>query len=942
MSINYLSPLIEKQLPGFIREENPNFVTFLEKYYEWMETSGNPIYENYNILNAKDVDLANDYFIKQIREELAPSFPQEILLDDVKFIKTINQFYRSKGTPESIKFLFKILYNENIEIYFPSEEVLKISDGKWVLPLALRVETADTNIFNITKTKVRGTTSDATALVEKVVSSVDRVLGIQYIELYISNINRLFTTGEILTASYKSGDDTITVSSKLIGSLSEIEIDTSNRGLFYKDDDPRGLFYYPEDLEVQYQGDPVTIVGGLNSEITASPRPAEAVVGEVLKGQINEILIVDGGFGFRRSVIANSSIIDFRGGFSGGRLGQESKAEIVLVDEKNYRTVNVSDFAIDSIYANTIQSIDNVSNNKTISQITTFESLNLYPISFMSAISSGGGYTSKPTIETFSMYSEDLDDELIIPSISVVRKTNVIRDSSQDLTDFLEKGDVIRLFVKNKFEQVEVVQSVTSNTITISTPFEATINNLQVYKLNRRVLSDLGSLGRIKILDGGTNYNVGEYLVFTSSGRGYGANARVTSIHSSNNGIKSVEFNEFSNYIRGGEGYTPLDLPVITVTSASGSNANMIVTEILGNGEKLDLSTTRIGAIAKIKVISYGYDYISAPLVSLRNADLYLTNVTTGLLFVSNTKIYQGTSNTNTTFEAYIDKYVSGNNHIRIFDYIGSFDETKPIKSIEDDISADIVDYVFFGNGKAKVTAKFENGLIRYPGIYLNEDGQPSSEKRIQDSNKYHNFSYVINTENDYKKFSKTLSDVLHPTGTKSFVTRIKKLETQVANLKFTSNNYINITLANTLNVFVGTNTVVATGNTENINLASIISVGDTLIFRNLQKTLNGTVSYVSSSNTVTGNGTNFINDVYDGQTIKLVTVNDQIVKYVTNASSLITQNTLTLSGTDESISLYYDKIDLVTFVNANTILVSTVFENTASFIVTDLERKVR
>ena len=68
MSINYLSPLVEKQLPGFVREENPNFVTFLEKYYEWMETSGKPIYENYNLLNAKDIDLANDFFIKHSRK----------------------------------------------------------------------------------------------------------------------------------------------------------------------------------------------------------------------------------------------------------------------------------------------------------------------------------------------------------------------------------------------------------------------------------------------------------------------------------------------------------------------------------------------------------------------------------------------------------------------------------------------------------------------------------------------------------------------------------------------------------------------------------------------------------------------------------------------------------------------------------------------------------
>ena len=937
MSINYLSPLVEKQLPGFVREENPNFVTFLEKYYAWMETNGNPIYENYNLLNAKDVDLANDYFIKQIKDELLPSFPEEILLDDVKFLKTINQFYRSKGTPDSIKFLFKILYNEDIDIYFPSTEILKLSDGKWVLPLALRVETTDPNVFNLVKTQVRGTISDATAIVEKVVSSVDRALGVQYIELYVSNVNRLFSTGEILTASYVDGEDTITVNSKLIGSLSEIKIDPKNRGLFYKDNDPRGLFYYPEDVEIQYGGDPVTFVGGLNPDENANPKPAEAVVGEVLKGQINEIITIDGGFGFRRSIYPNTSIIDFKGGFASGRLGQESKAEIILVDEKTYRTINVSDYEIQSFFSNTINSIDNIANNKTINEITTKQSLNLYPIAFLSATSSGGGYSSRPDIETYSLYNESLDDELVVSSAFVTRKTNIIRDDSQDLTDFLEKGDIIRLYVKNRFEQVETVQQVTSNTITIGSSFETNINNLQVYKVNRRNLTQLGSLGRIKILNGGSNYNVGDYLIFTANGRGYGANAQITQIHLANSGIKAVEFNESSAYVRGGEGYTSKEFPTITVNSTTGSNAQLVVSEILGDGEKVEISTSRIGAISKIKVISYGYDYTSAPIVSLRNADLYLTDITEGLLFVSNNKVYQGESNTNTTFEAYFDKYVSSNNHVRIFNYIGKFDDTKQLKSFDDTITANIADYVFFGNGKAKATAKFENGLIRYPGIYLNEDGQPSSEKRFQDSNKYHNFSYVINTENDYKKFSKTLSDVLHPAGTKSFVTRIKKFDDEVANLEITSNNYITTTLPNTFNVFVGTGIAVLTGSGDNVNLASSIAVGDTIVFRNLLKTLNGTVSYVSGSNTITGNGTNFINDVYDGQILKLVSGDSETIGYVSNASSIITQNTLTSTVTDGTISLYYDEVDTVTFVNANTIFVSTLFEDVATFVNADL-----
>ena len=107
---------------------------------------------------------------------------------------------------------------------------MKASDGKWVLPLALRVDTNDNNIYNIEKTLITGQTSKATALVEKVTRSVDRQLGISYVELYISNVDKSFSTGETVTAIYNNGTTDITVTGTLIGSLSEIKIDSVNRG----------------------------------------------------------------------------------------------------------------------------------------------------------------------------------------------------------------------------------------------------------------------------------------------------------------------------------------------------------------------------------------------------------------------------------------------------------------------------------------------------------------------------------------------------------------------------------------------------------------------------------------------------------------------------------------------------------------------------------------
>ena len=169
-----ISSIVRSQLPDFIRSEYPQFIVFLEKYYEWMEQTANVLNQSGELANANDIDFANDYYIEQLKKELLPFLPKDIALDKRKFLKFAIDFYQAKGTLNSVKFLIRTLFNENIDIYLPGDDVLRASDGRWALPLALRIDTADLNIFNITKTKINGVISKSTAVVESVVKSVDR------------------------------------------------------------------------------------------------------------------------------------------------------------------------------------------------------------------------------------------------------------------------------------------------------------------------------------------------------------------------------------------------------------------------------------------------------------------------------------------------------------------------------------------------------------------------------------------------------------------------------------------------------------------------------------------------------------------------------------------------------------------------------------------------
>ena len=991
---NYsLSKLVNRQLPEFVRGDYPKFVTFLEKYYEWLELSTNVSYQTDALLNANDIDLADSFYIEKLKQDLLPYFPQNIKSDKRLFLKLVNQFYSSSGTPDSIKFLFKALYDDNIDIYYPKEDIIKSSDGKWVLPLALRIDTSDPNIFNIGKSKIIGLKSKSTAVVEKVIESIDRQLGIKYIEVYISNVKRLFQTGEILSSTYIDEDtqSEITVTGRLIGALSEIKINPQSRGLFYRGYDP----------ELDYDGDPLSIVGGLNPE---SPNPigALAYVGETTKGGISDIYVVDGGFGFRSD--PDTYIVDFKGGFENSPLGTEAKASITLIDEDVVRFMNLSNMSISTLdslgsnttltgtasiipssnvvtgsgtsfltqltvgdavyigdYLNEVISID--SNTKlntnsvftttesgltikkagrsisrirsnTINSISTFSSFNVYPISFISLEGSGGGYKNKPSVETYSLYNEELSDSLIILSGNVIKGTNYIIDNSQDLTLSFEEGDYARLYISGKYEEIRIVSSVETNKLIFTEVFPNDIELVSVYKVNRNDLYKIGSLGRINIVDGGSGYSNGDILIFTG-GSGYGANGYV---NVSGGVITSVTINNHSSnaYVIGGGGYTRNSLPTITVQSDDGTNAILTVSEVAGDGESYGLTTTKIGAISSIRVVSYGYDYVTAPYVSVRNADLSMTGVTAGQLFVSNTMVYQGTSNSNFTFKAFVDSYDPGTGKLRIFDYKGTLNNSILLKYDSpvavNAVCGTVVSSSFYGDGSAKVTAKFENGLIRYPGIYLNTDGQPSSDKKLQDGEKYHNFSYVLKTTTDYNKFKSTLNDIAHPIGTKTFVIRNDN------NLESISESYNVATISivdlpdSLYRITLDSNTISTTNAT--MDLQNYVNVDDTIVLSNVHKRLVGTVNVLSGSNLMiayASHSANFINDFQEGDTIYLSTGNTVTIKEVTNANVAILSSIINVTATKANINLVLTEVSTVNSLNANTMFTSTKFKANAT-----------
>jgi hypothetical protein len=61
-SNNKISNLVSSQVPFFVRNDHPNFIRFLELYYEYLEQNNKTIDYIKNLNDYQDIDLAEDAF----------------------------------------------------------------------------------------------------------------------------------------------------------------------------------------------------------------------------------------------------------------------------------------------------------------------------------------------------------------------------------------------------------------------------------------------------------------------------------------------------------------------------------------------------------------------------------------------------------------------------------------------------------------------------------------------------------------------------------------------------------------------------------------------------------------------------------------------------------------------------------------------------------------
>ena len=161
--------------------------------------------------------------------------------------RNIKDYYKAKGTDDSIKFIFKILFGEEPEIYTPSDNIFSLNNGVWATTSTIIVEKDSNSYVLQTQNLLIYTNDNVQAVVEDI-----KVIDNTHVQLELSYVNGPFEMGNHVSGALSTGES---FSCVITSALTQVESYVANTGLLnggVQAKLPEGITSWNHNLALQY------------------------------------------------------------------------------------------------------------------------------------------------------------------------------------------------------------------------------------------------------------------------------------------------------------------------------------------------------------------------------------------------------------------------------------------------------------------------------------------------------------------------------------------------------------------------------------------------------------------------------------------------------------------------------------------------------------------
>lgn len=126
-----ISSYVNDLIPEHVASTYPDLIEFIKVYALYLERSNKSGFFLNSLDTQRDIDNVEEALLTELQNEIGIAIPRDFATDPRTFYKHLIEFYRSRGTPESITSFFRTIYDDDVETYFPYIDILSPSDGDW-------------------------------------------------------------------------------------------------------------------------------------------------------------------------------------------------------------------------------------------------------------------------------------------------------------------------------------------------------------------------------------------------------------------------------------------------------------------------------------------------------------------------------------------------------------------------------------------------------------------------------------------------------------------------------------------------------------------------------------------------------------------------------------------------------------------------------------------
>ena len=687
----------------------------------------NPVENLQQLLNYSDPDHTISDFLTQMKEEFLNTIPTDTheSVDTRKLVKNIKSLYRAKGTNKANKAFFRLLFNENSEVYKPTEDMLRVSDGKWNKQNFIRCTQSTSQAVNNsillvgqTITQANNPSDDdigeATAIVENITKFQQGSVEIIEVEINTDTTVGTFVNGEVLSGVSIEDEDTI-VKMTVSQAISDTSI-TNDGGT----------------LTI---GDEATVSGGAGAG-------ARVQVGEISGGGLDEVIVNAGGTGYEENdtITFSSGTAEAKIAVVGGGFAPETGSVDVHVElESGTITGGGSGDLLLETYGDGTEGKFLDSASKMIdkeSKIVLEESV------FITLENEDGALLHEQDLQFERIYLAHEDND-----------TGFILSEQDGGTNTAE-----RFYIVNQEHELNVPYNMSDTDHIIQEDKTQDDTEFLGDKLVQETETGDGDITDIRMIASGSGYTTLPTATITVGDRFLSlesdTNRQRLSTISLEDGTGAIEFEQNSgNILNQDDSVTtiladPNDVGLGRIEFEFGGT--MLNETFDGESATVIPYGTEIGRATDLLISEHGISYTSAPTLAFPHYAVLKTvsgTITADETFTSN---ISGATGTVVDFTAPLLKYTVTTSALAVDDVVTFSGASTAVVAKSDPLT-----------GTTTIGTNISTN-----GKYINQDGFLSeSSKKIQDSLYYQDYSYVVKVSESINKWRDSLKRAVHPSG---------------------------------------------------------------------------------------------------------------------------------------------------------------------------------